>query len=113
VPAPDPVTDSQAEDTTYHQYETQGTAGHDDDDDFGIPPPPPHSHDHEAGSSSAVHAAPSTVDLALAAILQARQAAAQQQMSKMMLSPSFRLFRTDRTLCSSSFWQIGLNNGLS
>jgi hypothetical protein len=76
VPVPDTVIDTQAEDTTYHQTETQGATipDDDDDDDFGIlppPPMPPRSHDHEAGSSSAVPAAPPTVDPALAAILQA------------------------------------------
>jgi hypothetical protein len=74
VPAPDPVIDTQAEDTTSHQFETQGIAvPDDDDDDFGIPPPPPvppRSHDHEAGSSSAAPASPPVVDPALAAILQ-------------------------------------------
>jgi hypothetical protein len=75
------VIDTQAEDTTFHQFENQGTAvpdddddGDDDDDDFGIPPPPPVppcSHDHEAGSSRAVYAAPCAVDPALAVILQA------------------------------------------
>jgi hypothetical protein len=56
VPVPDPVTDIQAEDVTFHQFETQGTTVPDDDDDFGILPPPrvpPRSHDHEAGSSRA------------------------------------------------------------
>jgi hypothetical protein len=107
MPASAPVIDTQAEDTTFHQFETQGAAAHDDDDDddvFGVPPPPlppmhPRSHDHEAGSSSATPAAPPAIDPALAAILQtltqqqahlavkqARQAAAQQQMSKRMLS---------------------------
>jgi hypothetical protein len=110
VPAPAPVIDTQAEDTTFHQFETQGAAVHDDDDDFGVPPLPPRSHDHEAGSSSAVPAAPPAVDPALAAILQtlmqqqtlmeseqarlaaeqACQAAVQQQMSERMLS----LFQT-------------------
>ena len=76
MPAPDPVTDTQAEDTGFHQFETQGTAvPADDDDDFGIPPPPlppmpPCSHDHEAESSSAALAAPPAIDPALAAILQ-------------------------------------------
>jgi septal ring factor EnvC (AmiA/AmiB activator) len=109
---PDPVSDIQAEDVTFHQFETQGIAipDDDDDDDFGIPPPPPVppcSHDHEAGSS---RAAPPTVDPALAVILQsltqqqaliaseqarqaaeqARQAAVQHQMSERMLS----LFQT-------------------
>jgi hypothetical protein len=106
VPAPTPVIDTQAEDTTFHQFETQRTAVPDDDDDddddaFGVPPPPPppmppHTHDHEAGSSSA---APPAIDPALVAILhtltqqqahlaveQARQAAVQQQMSERMLS---------------------------
>jgi hypothetical protein len=73
---PDLVIDIQEEDTTFHQFETQGTTvpndddDDDDDDDFGIPPPPPmppRSHDHEAGSS---RAAPPTVDPALAVILQ-------------------------------------------
>jgi hypothetical protein len=55
MPIPDPVLDTQAEDTVFHQFETQGTAIPDDDvdDDFGIPPSPPVppcSHDHEAGS---------------------------------------------------------------
>jgi hypothetical protein len=77
VPAPDPVIDTQAEDTCFHQFETQGAAvpdddDDDDDDDFGIPPHvPPRSHDHEAGSSRAVPTAPPAVDPALAAILQA------------------------------------------
>jgi hypothetical protein len=101
VPAPAPVIDTQAEDTTFHQFETQDAAVHDDDDndddddDFGVPPPPPPpmppcTHDHEAGSSSA--AAPPAIDPALAAILQtltqqqAHLAAVQQQMSERMLS---------------------------
>ena len=110
MPAPDPVIDTQAEDTTFHQFETQGAAvlDDDDDDDFGIPPPC--SHDHEAGSSSDVPVAPPAVDPALSMILQdltqwqtlmaseqdrlaaekARQAAVQQQMSERMLS----LFQT-------------------
>jgi hypothetical protein len=74
VPAPDPVADTQAEDTTFHQFETQGAAVHaDDDDDFRVPPlppppMPPRTHDHEAGSSSgATHSA---IDPALAVILQ-------------------------------------------
>jgi hypothetical protein len=136
VLAPDPVIDTQAEDTTFHQFETQGAAvPDDDDDDFGILPPPlpPRSRGHEAESSSAAPTAPPAVDPALAAILhtltqqqalmaseqarlaaeQARQAAVQQQMSERMLSLSFRLFRTGRTLCSSSFWQIGLSTGPS
>jgi hypothetical protein len=76
VSAPAPVIDTQAEDTTFHQFETQGAAApdddddDDDDDDFGIPPPRPHSHDHEVGSSSVVPAAPPAVVPALAAILQ-------------------------------------------
>jgi hypothetical protein len=78
VSAPDPVIDTQVEDTTFHQFEAQGTSvlddddDDDDDDDFGIspPPPPPRSHDHEAGSSSDVPAAPPAVDPALAAILE-------------------------------------------
>jgi hypothetical protein len=67
------VIDTQAEDTAFHQFETQGASVHDDDDDddFGVPPPPPRSHDHEAGSSSAVPATPPAVDPALAMILQA------------------------------------------
>jgi hypothetical protein len=107
VPAPAPVIDTQAEDTTFHQFETQDAAVHDDDDDdddFGIPPPPPppmppRTHDHEAGSSSAAPTAPPAIDHALAMILQtltqqqthlaaeqARQAAVQQQLSERMLS---------------------------
>jgi hypothetical protein len=73
VLVPDPVTDIQAEDATFHQFETQGTTVPNDDDDFGIlppPPKPPRSHDHEAGSSSAAPAAPPAVDPALATILQ-------------------------------------------
>jgi hypothetical protein len=74
VPVPDPMIDTQAEDTTFHKFETQGTTvPDDDDDDFGIlppPPMPPRSHDHEARSSSAAPAAPSAIDPALAAILQ-------------------------------------------
>jgi hypothetical protein len=67
------VLDIQAEDETFHQFETQGTVANVDDDDFGIPPPPPvppRSHDHEAWSSSAAPAAPPTIDPALATILQ-------------------------------------------
>jgi hypothetical protein len=104
VPTPDPVIDTQAEDTTFHQFETLSAAipDDDDDDDFGIPPPPPmppRSHDHEARSSSVAPAAPPVIDPALAAILQtltqqqahlaaeqARQTAVQQQMSDRMLS---------------------------
>jgi hypothetical protein len=78
VPASAPVIDTQAEDTAFHQFETQGASVHDDDDDdddddFGVPPLPlpPRSHDHEAGSSSAVPATPPAVDPALAMILQA------------------------------------------
>jgi hypothetical protein len=76
VPASAPVIDTQAEDTTFHQFETQGAAAHDDDDDvFGVPPlptppMPPRSHDHEVGSSSATPAAPPAIDPTLAAILQ-------------------------------------------
>jgi hypothetical protein len=98
VPTPDPVIDTQAEDTTFHQFETQGTIvphDDDDDDDFGIPPlppMPPRSHDHEAGSSRAAPAAPPTIDPTLAAILQtltqqqAHLAVVQQHMSERMLS---------------------------
>jgi hypothetical protein len=96
MPASAPVIDTQAEDTTFHQFETRGAAAH-DDDDFGVPPPPlppmpPRSHDHEAGSSSAAPAAPPAIDPALAAILQtltqqqAHLATVQQQMSERMLS---------------------------
>jgi hypothetical protein len=96
MPASAPVIDTQAEDTTFHQFETQGAAAHDDDDDvFGVPPlppppMPPRTHDHEAGSSS--YAAPPAIDPALAAILQtltqqqAHLAAVQQQLSERMLS---------------------------
>jgi hypothetical protein len=108
VRAPAPVFDSQAEDTTLHQFEAQDAAvdddDDDDDDDFGIPPPPPppmppRSHDHEAGSSRATPTAPPAIDPALASILQTltqqqahlaaeqtRQAAAHQQLSERMLS---------------------------
>jgi hypothetical protein len=68
VPTPAPVVDTQAEDTAFHQFETQGATV---DDGFGVPPPspkPPRTLDHEAGSSSG--AAPPTIDPALAAILQ-------------------------------------------
>jgi hypothetical protein len=91
VLALDPVANTQAEDTSFHQFETQGAAIH-DDDDFGVPPLPPMppcTHDHEAGSSSG--AAPPAIDPALAAILQtltqqqAHLAAVQQQMSERML----------------------------
>jgi hypothetical protein len=60
VPAPALVIDTQAEDTTFHQSETQGAAvPDDDDDDFGVSPPPPppmppRTHDHEARSSIGV-----------------------------------------------------------
>jgi hypothetical protein len=73
VPAPALVFDSQAEDSTLHQFKAQDTAVDDDDDDFGIPPPPPmppRSHDHEVGSSRATPAAPPTIDPTLASILQ-------------------------------------------
>ena len=73
MPAPDPVTDTQAEDTAFHQFEAQDAAVDDDDDDFGIPPPPPmppRSHDHEAESSRATPAAPPAIDPTLASILQ-------------------------------------------
>jgi hypothetical protein len=96
VSAPALVIDTQAKDTAFHQFETQGVVvpDDDDDDDFGVPPPPPppmppHSHDHEARSSSA---APPAIDPALATILQtltqqqAHLAAVQQQMSERMLS---------------------------
>jgi hypothetical protein len=95
VPTPAPVIDTQAEDTAFPQFETQGATipDDDDDDDFGVPPPmPPCSHDHEAGSSSAAPTAPSAIDPTLAAILQtltqqqAHLAAVQQQMSERMLS---------------------------
>jgi hypothetical protein len=93
VPVPDPVTDIQAEDTAFHQFETQGTTVLDDDDedddDFGIPPlppVPPCSHDHEVGSSRVVPATPPVVDPALAAIL---QSLAQQQ--TLMASEQARL----------------------
>jgi hypothetical protein len=73
VLAPAPVIDTQAKDTTFHQFENQGAAVP-NDDDFGVPPPPPppppmppRTHDHEAGSSSG--AAPPAIDPALAAIL--------------------------------------------
>jgi hypothetical protein len=102
VPAPASVIDTQAEDTTFHQFETQGTAvpddDDDDDDDFGVSPPPPPpmppcTHDHEAVSSSgAALAAPPAIDPALVAILQtltqqqAHLAAVQQQMSERLHS---------------------------
>jgi hypothetical protein len=75
VPAPAPVIDTQAEDTAFHQFETQGAAVPDDDDDdgFRVPPPPPmppRTHDHEPGSSSGtVPTAPPAIDPALATIL--------------------------------------------
>jgi hypothetical protein len=76
VPALAPVVDTQAEDTAFHQFETQGAAvPDDDDDDFRVlppppPPMPPRTHDHEARSSSGVvPAAPPAIDPALAAIL--------------------------------------------
>jgi hypothetical protein len=90
------VIDTQAKDTTFHQFETQGAAvPDDDDDDFGVPPPPPppmpsRTHDHEAGSFNG--AAPPAIDPALTAILQTltqqqpHLAAVQQQMSERMLS---------------------------
>jgi hypothetical protein len=100
VPAPALVIDTQAEDTAFHQLETQGAAvPDDDDDDFGVPPPPPPpppmppcSHDHEAGSSSAAPTTPPAIDRALVVILQtltqqqAHLAVVQQQMSERMLS---------------------------
>jgi hypothetical protein len=73
---PDPVTDVQAEDEAFRQFETQGAVvdtSSDDDDDLGISPPPPmppRSHDHEAGSSSAAPAAPPAIDPAVVTILQ-------------------------------------------
>ena len=36
MPTPNLVIDTQAEDTTFHQFETQGTTVPDDDDDFGV-----------------------------------------------------------------------------
>jgi hypothetical protein len=96
VLVPDPVIDTQVEDTTFHQFETQGTTvPDDDDDDFGIPPPPPvppRSHDHEVESSCAAPATPPAIDPVMAAILQTltkqqtHLAAVQQQMSERMLS---------------------------
>jgi hypothetical protein len=97
VPALALVVDTQAEDTAFHQFETQGAVVP-DDDDFGVPPPPPppmppRTHDHEARSfSGAAPAAPPAIDPALAAILQtltqqqAHLAAVQQQMSEGILS---------------------------
>jgi hypothetical protein len=94
VLVPDLMTDTQAEDAAFHQFETQSIVVP-DDDDFGIPPPPPvppRSHDHEAGSSRAAPVAPPAIDPALATIFQtltqqqAHLAAVQQQMSERMLS---------------------------
>jgi hypothetical protein len=131
VPAPAPVFDSQAEDTTLHQFEAQDTAiDDDDDDDFGIPPPPPppmppRSHDHEARSSHATPATPPAIDPALASILQtltqqqahlaAEQTARQQPISSCPrgCSRCFRKYRTGRILFSSSFFRIGLRAGHS
>jgi hypothetical protein len=87
VPAPDLVADTQAEDTTFHQFETQGAAVHDDDDDddFGVPPPPPppmppRTHDHEVGSSSgAAPAAPPAMIMRLGALVAILQTLTQQQ----------------------------------
>jgi hypothetical protein len=113
------VIDTQVKDTAFHQFETQGTAVPDDDDDdndddFGIPPPPPppRSHDHEARSSSA---APATLlPLTLLLLRSSRPLLS----SRLIWQPSrpvkqrfnsrclrecylcFRLFRTDRILCS-------------
>jgi hypothetical protein len=105
VRVPDPVSDVQAKDETFTQFETQGAVADtssDDDEDLGIPPPPPvppRSHDHEAGSSSAAPSAPPASDPALATILQsltqqqahlaaeqAQQATIQDQMTEWMLS---------------------------
>jgi hypothetical protein len=100
VPASAPVFDSQAEDAALRQFEAQDAAvddDDDDDDDFGVPPPPlppmpPRSHDHEAGSSSATPAAPSTINPAIASILQsltqqqAHLAAEQTRLSERILS---------------------------
>jgi hypothetical protein len=130
VPALDPVPDTQAEDAAFHQFETQGTAILDDDDDdaFGIPPPPhvpPRSHDHEAGSSSAAPAArlpltllwlrSSSLLLSSRIIWQPSRHDRQRSSSRCPRGcyPCFRLFRTDRTLCSSSFWQTRLGTGPS
>jgi hypothetical protein len=66
------VIDTQAEDTAFHQFETQGATvpDDDDDDDFGVPPLPPRTHDYEARSSSAAPASPPAIGPALAVILQ-------------------------------------------
>jgi hypothetical protein len=124
VPVPDPVIDTQAEDTTYHQFETQGTTvpdDNDDDDDFGIPPPPLCLH------------APMTMRLGVpvlpllpllplnllwlrsSRLLLSSRLIWQQFSSRCSREcyRCFRLFRTDRTLCSSSFWQTGLRTGPS
>jgi hypothetical protein len=93
IPAPAPVIVTQAKDTAFHQFETQGAAvlddddydDDDDDDDFGVPPPPPRSHDHEAGSTSG--AAPPAIDPALVAIL---QTLTQQQAHLAAVTPGFR-----------------------
>jgi hypothetical protein len=121
VPAPDPMIDTQAKDTTFHQFETQGAAvldDDDDDDDFGIPPPPPmppRSHDHEAGSSSAAPTAPPPLTLLLLRssrpLLSSRltwqpSRPVRQQFSSRCPRECyrcFRLFRTDMILCSNSF----------
>jgi hypothetical protein len=133
MPALALVIDTQAEDTTFHQFETQGAAVPDDDDDDDVfrvplpppPPMPPRSHDHEARSSSAAPAAPPAIDPALAAILQTLLS------SRLTWQPSrpvrqrfrsrclrecyrcFRLFGTYKILYSSNFWQTGLRTGPS
>jgi hypothetical protein len=122
VPAPDPLADTQAEDTTFHQFETQGATvqDDDDDDDFGVPPPPPppmppRIHDHEAGSSSG--AAPPAIDPALAAILQTLSSRLTWQWSSSRCprecSRCFRRFRTGRILYSSNFSRTRLRTGHS
>jgi hypothetical protein len=117
VPVPDLVPGIQAEDEAFRQFQTQGTA--DDDDDFGIPPPPSVpscSHDHEGGSSSV---APATLlPLTLLWLLyftllhssrlfwQPSRLVRQRSSSRCLRGCSlcFRQFKSDMTLCSSSFW---------
>jgi hypothetical protein len=125
VPAPAPVIDTQAEDTTFHQFETQGAAVLDDDvvdddDDFGVPPlppppMPPRAHDHEAGSSSAALLPLTLLLLQSSRPLLGSRLTWQRSSNRCPREcyRCFRLFRIDRILYSSNFCQTGLRTGPS
>jgi hypothetical protein len=131
VSAPTPMLDTQAEDTTFHQFETQrATVPDDDDDAFGVPPPPPPpmppcSHDHEAGSSSAtllpllpltrLLLRSSSLFLSSRLTWQPSRPVRQRSSSRCPreCSRCFRRFRTGRILYSSSFSRTRLRTGHS